>query len=49
MSRTLLNAATDLLHFFILFVIVFMGYVVVGHLLFGAQLSIHVTPGYGTR
>lgn len=36
-SRTLLGAATDLLHFFILFVIVFMGYVVIGHLLFGSS------------
>lgn len=37
-SRTLLHAATDLLHFFLLFVVVFMGFVVVGHLLFGAAL-----------
>ena len=38
MPRTLLAAAADLLHFALLFVLVFMGYAVAGHLLFGAAV-----------
>ena len=36
--RTLLAAAADLLHFALPFVLVFMGYAVAGHLLFGAAV-----------
>ena len=34
-SRTIMTAIPDLLHFMFLFVVVFVGYVVVGHIMFG--------------
>ena len=38
-TRTISSAFTDLLHFFALFAIIFVGYCVAGYLLFGHQFQ----------
>ena len=38
-TRTLAIAASDLVHFFVLAAVVFMGYAIMGHLLFGSQIE----------
>ena len=38
-TRTLAIAASDLVHFFVLASVVFMGYAIMGHLLFGSQIE----------
>jgi len=44
-TRTLASATSDLLHFAFLFFIVFFGYAMVGHLLFGHQFEWMKNPG----
>lgn len=38
-TRTLAIAASDLVHFFVLAIVVFIGYGIMGHLLFGSQIE----------
>mmetsp|Transcript_10216 Transcript_10216/g.33452 ORF Transcript_10216/g.33452 Transcript_10216/m.33452 type:complete len:1592 (+) Transcript_10216:74-4849(+) len=44
-TRSLFLAAPDLLHFFLLMLIIFLGYVMMGHLIFGYGIEKFSTPG----
>lgn len=45
LTRTLTKAWTDLYHFLFMFLIVFIGYAFLGHLLFGSSLVTYATLG----